>query len=295
MSSRHSEDHPKFPQPANRDARVWRYFTWPRYFVDTIKNRSIWFSRSDLLGDPCEGTRPLGDAPKYAIDRQREIEAGGAAAERWAEVCEAHDRYLRATTFVSCWQMAECDMIPMWERYCVPRERGVAIQTTYELLNSAVPGKHLDRHIMLGLVKYGDYDSAGFESDLTNVFSTFMIKRMNYVDEREVRLVVAAVHGLPVSGFYVKVSDWSVLIERIVVSPYAAKTFVRLVEKFCRDEGITAPVSAIHGSFSSAAVSVTSTSAGFGTGFLIFSASDASFQLMTRCRAITRSCSSVVK
>ena len=138
--------------------------------------------------------------------------------------------------------MQDYDNMAMWERYCHPKESGIAVQTTYARLDAAMPLTFPgDRHIMLGQVQYGDYQSLEFQSDPSNVYSHFMLKKVNYADEREVRIVcdlgqTGAAKGIPV------VVDLNVLIERIVVSPYALNGVALNVERIVRSGGYWFPV-----------------------------------------------------
>ena len=47
--------HPVFLQPANANAKVWRYMDFTNY-IWTLECSALYFSRIDLLGDPFEGT-----------------------------------------------------------------------------------------------------------------------------------------------------------------------------------------------------------------------------------------------
>ena len=239
---RQSEEHRCFPQPPNRDATMWRYFD-TRKFMHLMRNRVLWFSRADLLGDPCEGSRPRGDASIYAAAEQElrgrgDIKALLVAKAGWKRL----DDEARQRMFISCWTMQAYDNMAMWERYCHPKEAGIAVQTTYARLDSAMPLTFpRDQHIMLGQVHYGDYESIDFKSDPSNVYSHFMLKKVNYADECEVRAVSdlgqkATVKGIPVAV------DLNVLLERIVVSPYAPNGVALNVERVVRSGGHWFPV-----------------------------------------------------
>jgi hypothetical protein len=66
--ARESEGHPCFPQPADRNIRLWRYMQ-VKHFAQMVERGTLWLSRSDNLGDPCEGHRPLGDAAIFDAAR----------------------------------------------------------------------------------------------------------------------------------------------------------------------------------------------------------------------------------
>lgn len=241
-SQRASENHPFFPQPADRSVRVWRYFSWPR-LREALRARSIWFSRADCLGDPCEGTHPAGDAIIYQQSYQRAVAERSVIVPSWPEFHENSVEQNRRTTFISCWQMAASDRVSMWERYCWPKEGGVAIQSSYERLDAAVAlrATRLEHSVMLGLMRYFDYDSDQVQSDPANVFSAFMMKKLQYEDEAEVRLVMSSMYGIISDGFYVE-ANWQKLAERIVVSPFADSSLLGEVEQYCKVRGLEVPV-----------------------------------------------------
>ena len=240
---RASDNHPFFPQPTDREARVWRYFSW-QYFMDALRTRTLWLSRSDLLGDPCEGSRARGDA-ELIETAKREIEAtGGSRRQFYSARAKLHrmDREAKASTFISCWQMQHYDMVQMWERYCRPRPLGIAIQTTYGRLEVALPFTRAPhQNVLLGLVKYADYDDPDVRSDFTNRYSAFMLKKIQYQDEQEVRILCDVGSPSEEKGVRVHV-DWSRVIERVVVSPYAGVGFTRAAQSFCQRQGLPCSV-----------------------------------------------------
>ena len=128
-------------------------------------------------------------------------------------------------------------MISMWDRYCVTPQVGVAVQTTYERLDAAVPNEHGPyEYIMLGVMQYGDR-----RTDLGNPYSLFMTKKVNYSDEREVRVLFMSTRSITEKGAEVAI-NWTKLVEQIVVSPYSSPVFTAAVEKICREQGFAFPV-----------------------------------------------------
>lgn len=215
---------------------MWRYMNFPK-FVSLLQT-GLFFSRVDSLGDSWEGTFPSGTATifKAAAD---EIVARGDAA--WLpEIQGSWTRsYLsaRVRTYASCWQLAPRDVWWMWKVYC-ESEFGVAVQSTYERLDAELPiDVHGDRHIMLGCVSYGDYDSAEYVTDPSNIFSAVMSKRDAFADEREVRALCDAGGSSDNSvGFFVQV-NLNQMLTRIVVSPIAPSWFRGTVEATTRASG----------------------------------------------------------
>lgn len=236
-TTRESKGHPYFPQPLDRNVRVWRYFKWPQ-FLDSVQTGYLWFSRSDLLGDPAEGSRTAGDAEMVARAwKQLHAEGRHREAARGRMGLKNLDEDSKRSVFVSCWQMHDHDMVAMWERYCKPLQVGVAIQTTYARLDAALPLRHEYHHVMLGLVTYADYESTDSRSDLTNLYSAFMSKRVNYADEREVRITCTGDPNHEQKGLRIPI-DYPALVERVLVSPYSGPGFFNEVKRFCTKQGI---------------------------------------------------------
>lgn len=213
--------------------------------MDAFRTRTLWMSRSDLLGDPCEGSRPRGDVLLIEKARQKSQGKGRELMQFYADRASLlqMDKEAKATTFISCWQMTNHDMMQMWERYCNPRQLGIAIQTTYARLDSALPFyREEHQNVLLGLVTYADYDAPDFRSDFSNWYSRFMLKKVQYADESEARVLCDVGATSDAKGIRIGV-NWGELIERVVVSPYAGDAFTRAAESFCRQHGFSFPVS----------------------------------------------------
>jgi hypothetical protein len=50
-----SPDHPVFTKPQDPNVPIWRYMDFTK-FVSMLENSALYFCRSDLLGDPFEGS-----------------------------------------------------------------------------------------------------------------------------------------------------------------------------------------------------------------------------------------------
>ena len=51
------QEHPVFKQPPDENIRIWRYMDFTK-FVSVLDTQSLFFSRSDRLGDLFEGAHP---------------------------------------------------------------------------------------------------------------------------------------------------------------------------------------------------------------------------------------------
>jgi len=138
--------------------------------------------------------------------------------------------------------MQDFEDIGMWERYCDPRDAGVAVQSTYARLDSSLPLEFIEyRYIMLGQVQYDDYESKNIRTTLGNAFSQFMLKKIAYRGEHEVRAVLDMLKVTPLPGINVPV-DLDLLLESVYVSPYAHRTVVDTVESVCSKARFAGPI-----------------------------------------------------
>ena len=208
--------------------------------MSALSSKSLWFARSDQLKmkDPCEGARTLSDAEAFTALRATVVPADRGVWMQSMAAIRRRDEEARLSTFISCWQMNEYDMISMWERYCNPPQYGVAIQTTYARLDAGVR-MELDDYetVMMGLIKYGLE-----RTDLGNPYSLFMNKKVNYSDEREVRMLFMSNGPSTQIGFAIGV-DFNTIVEQVIVSPFASGEFPSAVASQCKREGFAFPVS----------------------------------------------------
>jgi hypothetical protein len=186
------KEHPCFEQPTNVDIPLWRYMDFTK-FISLIYSREIFFSRSDLLGDPYEGALPIPNQNYWSeLIKLREQGAVSSLTQGWNDAPPAVLRALRAKTsvaieqlrktmFVSCWHMNENESAAMWKLYSKSDE-SIAIQTTYSALAKVLP-----ESCMMGLVKYISYEHDMISED--NLFWRFLHKRRSFEHEREVRAV----------------------------------------------------------------------------------------------------------
>jgi hypothetical protein len=49
-----AQDHPTFVKPPDIDVKIWRYMSLAK-FLWMLQKNALYFSRSDLMGDPFEG------------------------------------------------------------------------------------------------------------------------------------------------------------------------------------------------------------------------------------------------
>lgn len=140
-----------------------------------------------------------------------------------AQVCRnkllAHER---------AWVSRDVEALPQKQRrYCRP------IYISYRNLRDSFDD---DEAILIGLVKYIDYDRQWINAkDAENFLTSFLYKRKSFEHEREIRaLVLKGPQNLDFSqepighGLKIKV-DLKRLIEKIYVAPSAPEWFAELV------------------------------------------------------------------
>jgi hypothetical protein len=167
----------------------------------------------------------------------------------------------RRDYFVNCWHAAEHESAAMWRIYGAPGA-GVAIITNGGRLEAALASEH--RQLYLGAVRYLDPDT--FEIGAPNAYDTLMVKRSSYEYEHEVRLVHWATGSFhdaladatwnegtmrfdgivdddrPVVAGISLVCELATLIERVIVSPFAPRWYVPMVERLRDRLGFSFPV-----------------------------------------------------
>ncbi|MCJ2132713.1 hypothetical protein MKK69_01290 [Methylobacterium sp. J-026] len=230
--------HPSFQEPEG-STKIWRYLTTAK-FINMIQTRTLWFSRSDLLGDPFEGsvTLPMYRGPLTPEDdkNQRLI--------------------MRNSIYINCWHMNERESAAMWGLYA-PHTDSIAIVTQYRMLRDLLPN-----FVFSGMVKYIDYDKDKIGG---NVLDVFLHKRFSFAHEMELRAVLwdgldfrekmSKAYGGNLSsdappqealttrsyvnsvGAAVPV-DISNLVEKLYISPTSPDWYKEAIEQLCKTYGL---------------------------------------------------------
>jgi len=151
-------------------AKVWRYINLIK-FLDILVNKRILLTRIDLLGDQCEGSLPNGRDEKQETTSR--------------EACALRELWEKARTiiYVNCWYMADKECSAMWKLYS-GASVGIALQSTYGKLNTAVCSKG---NYKIHPVQYLNYTTDRLPG--TELWRPSLCKRIEYEDEREVRII----------------------------------------------------------------------------------------------------------
>jgi hypothetical protein len=230
------QKHPSFPEPENKDGKIWRFMDFTK-FVDILTSQSLYFCRSDLLGDPFEG-----HYTPFMIDELLKI----AETEEDKKMIRGHfiksPREWRKTSFLNCWYMDDVEPASMWKLYTVSNH-ALAIQSTFsKLIQSFENNKKYS--IFVGKVNYIDYKKNRIPYG--NAFDPLLYKRHNFKHERELRAVVVDFNFLgtnkePLIGHRVN-SDLAKLIEEIRLAPTAPDWFKNNVKSLMKKFDLDKPV-----------------------------------------------------
>jgi hypothetical protein len=232
-----------FKKPNDLDVKVWRYMSLAK-FLWMLQKNALYFSRSDLMGDPFEG-----HYSKITAMSEEAFVAAQMTDPVFAEMGEAaHRRNFRDLIskvpkekmglFVNCWHMNEHESLAMWKLYASQRE-SICIQSTFSRLEQSLP-----HEAFLGAVEYIDYNKQYIS--VTNALNYIIHKRKSFEHERELR----AVMWRPISDKFAVIDDRGMiapiqlidLIENIFINPNADPILEEVVNGLKSAHKLPAPV-----------------------------------------------------
>jgi hypothetical protein len=106
-------------------------------FVGTMRERALWFSRIDKLGDPWEASVSAETFDQVIALARTKARYQNREAGDLANEAEEQIRRFRRRTFVNCWSANEHESHALWRIYCNSTE-GVAIQTSVGRLRDSL-------------------------------------------------------------------------------------------------------------------------------------------------------------
>ena len=141
--------HPSLDRDVPADSALWRYLDFPKY-VSMLKEGALWFSRSDLLGDPLEGSFTQG----REIERQRAVENPplGRTRKEIEDTIKHNARVtaeFRLMVYINCWHRGEHESMALWRGYG-GGPYAVAVRTTFGLLDQLLPTKFSGSSVVAG-------------------------------------------------------------------------------------------------------------------------------------------------
>ena len=229
------EEHPEFISP-DPGAVLWRYMDLIK-FMSLLETSSLFFARSDKLGDPFEGS----------LTRMNEVlQPHMYPFANWEDASRVLSKLRqekRLETFVNCWHESENESAAMWKIYSREYD-GIAVKTTFEALTQSFTD---DRTVYVGKINYIDYSSEPIPEG--NLFSPFLHKREMFEHEKEVRAIVSSLSNDPdhiskgqAEGGLLAEVNLSPLIREIVVDSRANDWFYNLLKAIVARYGLDAEV-----------------------------------------------------
>ena len=264
------QDHPSFDRP-DVTTRLWRYMDLPKFVeLITSGTLWLTNAEVLAADDPHEGLpnavqfphrmwRSIDDTPELLRRQIIDICGGGtdgtpeAAFKSWfmgeeQRCIMTHSG--RRDFYINCWHAADHESVAMWKIYGSPGA-GVAMVTNGARLETALAEN--DEVLHLGAVKYRD--ASIFNIGSPNAFDDIMVKRASYTYESEVRLIhwhTGEFHDAlekfawneqtmrfddliedtrPIRAGCSFACDLNVLIERVIISPFAPPWYVPMMSR----------------------------------------------------------------
>ena len=263
-------DHPSFERPPIT-TRLWRYIDVPKFIeLMTSRALWLSNAEVLATDDPYEGLpgavqfphrmwRSINEVPEQLRVQILAMCSSGtdgtpeAAFRGWFMTEEQRcimTRSGRRDFFVNCWHAADHESVAMWKIYGAPGA-GVAVITNGARIETALVESAEQLH--LGAVEYRD--PAAIQIGTSNAFDTIMVKRASYKYESEVRLVhwhTGSFHDAlenfawneetmrfddliedtrPIKPGMVFKCDVDVLVERVIISPFAPPWYAGMIER----------------------------------------------------------------
>ncbi len=230
--------------------KLWRYMDLAK-FLSLLEDRTLFFARSDKLGDPFEFASGLAERQavwdNHYLSFFREAIStvpGRAEPPTEEELVNESARLLsemrmgvereRHRTFANCWHGNSVESEALWRLYCPPPQPGVMIQTTAEALENAL-GDAAD--VEVAHVQYLDFKTA-FAGPYERIYT----KRKSLAHEAEVRAVLKRLSiEDPPAGLMLQV-DLHELVQGVVPSPFAPPWLHDLIEKTLKRHGLSLPL-----------------------------------------------------
>ena len=240
-------EHSLFELPGNLNVKIWRYMDFTK-LISSLEKGTLYFARSDKLGDPFEGKISQMTVHAFKEDLKQSYVSDDDIAKMVSSMKAVHDDY-RKIMFVNCWHLSNHESAAMWKTYLKSNEV-IAIQSTCKRFAMAFD-VYPDFVGHLGKVKYIDYDRQKINEK--NMFSAFLHKRKSFEYEKEIRAIAYNAKILKADnirkdkdgetiGYHLE-CNLETLIEKIYVSPPSNEWFLNIVKSVVKKFGINKQVS----------------------------------------------------
>ena len=240
------KEHEAFNPPPS-DATLWRYMDFTK-FVSLLDKQALFFTRADKLEDSFEGY-----LPNLCRAGMREFieELSDPDRHKILQESIAFTKALPRFTLMSCWHENHHESAAMWKLYSKD-DNGIAIKTDFDSFAKSFTASQV---IHIGRISYVDYETHFFADKWWIL--PFLCKRRSFEHEREIRAIVQIIPTKvgkaekykPVDlsqdicdvGNYYEV-DLSLLIQEVVIGPYAPDWLLELVQSVAARYNLEAPV-----------------------------------------------------
>lgn len=237
-------------------AQLWRYMDFAK-FVSMLHARALYFPRADTLGDPFEGAQGIESNREQWRAKWLEITRNAARklaastnrdqpewieqrAQQMVKEFSEHNEGLLHHTYISCWHASDVESEALWRLYCPVGSSGLAVRTTKGALQNALGD---DPDVLIGTVEYID-----FETEFAGMNLPVFRKRKSLQHETEVR-AVTQLRRFPYNRTIVgpvgisKPVDLALVLQEIVISPFAPPWFTTVLIGTLSTFGVSAPIS----------------------------------------------------
>jgi hypothetical protein len=209
-------------------------------FMQFITQKALYFCGASKFEDPFEGQYAWGPTGNAEFIRSQRIlhkkNGGGMDFEIFMAMNIKTLKDISSQTFINCWHKSEHESEAMWKLYCKNPSEGVAIKTTEAKLRTALRATGTE-NLYLNPVKYvRNYWIKQYnpENDV------FFRKRSSFEHEKEFRAIFQKdpySNSIPPHGHLVSININN-LIDKIIVSPLANKSFYDLVNDSRLNAGV---------------------------------------------------------
>lgn len=166
---------PDIHKPKKENPIIWRYMDFTK-FVSLLDKKALFFSRTDKLGDPFEGS-----CPRKTV-RVRDKKLGTTYAGEFFKL-------LREFTVVNCWHINRHESAAMWKLH-LKSDEGIAVKSSFKRLKESLKYDSLKEskfNIYIGKVQYIDYEK---EEIPIFFWAPFFHKRKSFKHESELRVLI---------------------------------------------------------------------------------------------------------